>query len=1134
MSPNPDHIHPASRNPDGPADVRPGSVVGGCQLEEEIGHGGLGTVYRGTLLANGETVAIKVLTAHMAPDRTTVERFHRGCELAATLSHPNIVRVLSYGMHGGRPFVAMNFVDGQPLDLLLNMRKRYPPEEAQEICLTMARALAYLHSWGFIHRDVKPSNILRSRFGQLYLTDFDLLRHASTARDARLTGTGTVLGTPAYMSPEQICGQPMDERSDLYSLGAVWYELLTGKPPFGSGALVDMAARVLRSNPKPLDELVEEMNSEQARIIMRLLAQDPARRPDSMEALISLFTHEPLAATPMTLPDITRPRRKRPAPKKSDSVMVGTAIGSALIAVVVIGMVITSDNTGPETRSDATQHTPVPVQERHQDDPVWLRALTLRVDQSLASGEPLNGLEAVLSEQAHQTPTADEQQRLSALREQVLAGVEKQVSSLMDQARWNEAAELAAAMAELDPSLGELSAAFLQRIRQSTEGSEPTTIETLLSEIPRLCLELNLDEARQQLTAAPLVSTRGRAVQSLLREMVDLVDQEAAVLGISSQGAAPPPMEEALSRAGIALLADPGLGLGPMPGATPAHPPSTAWRPHSAPSEPQLREAVSIALLFERYDLLALILEVAAGLDVELEAELDHLAVGHRRNALLRMRLAKAAAGLLTGGTARSQALDDLTLGEWRLEALGQPGETRLAALQAAADVLVAWHRTKQGNAITQALSKIDAQQKALWVVEQSELAAYAVNHFLLTSVWSGRPPGNLLAVIQKSKSKLREVNIALGRNPTGMGPGPFTSWLALSIHDAETYTQGIQVLRKEAVALGTSKPPRLDRTKVRGAQRGFHDLGTSTGDTTVRSPFAKRAAQLTRGLERLASALLELEAGNHDKATAIYDELISKGKTLLPLTWELKMLKRLLGKLSPDGQERPARDQTDSPGPAKDPEIPPAAAVEVINLQRFADLNGLKGLNRPRNTWTWGSSGLSHRVRSSSGFVQDPIVIRRRNQRFRKVQISLDGQINPPQVKSVLCITTGGVTWFLGHDKCLLYLGGPDEKLFATASTQITRSPKLEFRGPTKTGWGTGMVSMTLSFENMAPADDGSERLRATGQLKVGTKKALIFRLNVPAKHFDKLGGMFQLHLMEGHAIPAITIELEDADARR
>ena len=183
----------------------------------------------------------------MSVDRAFVERFRREAQAAANLSHPNIVPVFDWGEDGGTYFIVMEFIDGRALSSILRTAGPMHPDRAAEIGADVAQALAYAHRHGVIHRDVKTGNVLITEDGIVKVTDFGIARAINT--EESLTQTGAVMGTATYFSPEQAEGMGVDARSDIYSLGVVLFEMVTGRPPFMGDTPVAVASKHVRENP---------------------------------------------------------------------------------------------------------------------------------------------------------------------------------------------------------------------------------------------------------------------------------------------------------------------------------------------------------------------------------------------------------------------------------------------------------------------------------------------------------------------------------------------------------------------------------------------------------------------------------------------------------------------------------------------------------------------------------------------------------------------------------------------------------------------------------------------------------------------------------------------------------------------
>src|SRR5919106_6666734 len=275
---------------------------GRYQLGSLLGVGGMAAVYLADDQLLERQVAVKVLSPPYAQDPLFVERFRREARAAARLSRPNIVAVFDSGSDADQHYLVMEYVAGQSLAQLLHRQGRLAPRRAAELAIEVCKALSAAHAQGLVHRDVKPANVLVGEDGRVKVTDFGIAKAAATAT---LTGTGTVLGTAAYLSPEQAQGRPVDARSDLYSLGCVLYELLCGSPPFGSGPdspQVAVASRHLHQPPEPPSAHNPQVDASLDAVVLTALAKDPAQRyqsaTDMQEALGRVLVGDVVVAGP--------------------------------------------------------------------------------------------------------------------------------------------------------------------------------------------------------------------------------------------------------------------------------------------------------------------------------------------------------------------------------------------------------------------------------------------------------------------------------------------------------------------------------------------------------------------------------------------------------------------------------------------------------------------------------------------------------------------------------------------------------------------------------------------------------------------------------------------------------------------
>jgi len=254
-----------------------GQTFGPYQIISEIGHGGMATVYKAYQPSLNRYVALKVLPPGLAHNRELIVRFKREAENAAKLSHPHVVHVYDTGEDAGRHYIAMEYIDGGSLRDRLTVLSGKPMEvtTALEITAQIADALDYAHRHGIVHRDIKPSNILLTADGRAVLSDLGISRAAEATQ---LTQTGASVGTPEYMSPEQAKGEEIDGRSDLYSLGIVLYEMLTGRVPFRADTPYAVIYKHLQERPTPPTTLNAAIPRKVAAIITRALEKDAKRR----------------------------------------------------------------------------------------------------------------------------------------------------------------------------------------------------------------------------------------------------------------------------------------------------------------------------------------------------------------------------------------------------------------------------------------------------------------------------------------------------------------------------------------------------------------------------------------------------------------------------------------------------------------------------------------------------------------------------------------------------------------------------------------------------------------------------------------------------------------------------------------
>ncbi len=258
------------------------TVAGRYRIERTLGRGGMATVFLARDAELHRRVAVKVLAGDLSGDGAFRNRFLRESRLAARLSHPNVVQVFDAGEADGQPYIVMEYVPGETVADLLARRTKVSPAEAVALVADACDGLQHAHEHGLVHRDVKPQNLLVREDGCVKVTDLGIAR---TADSTRLTQHGTILGTAAYLSPEQAAGKEVTAAADLYSLGAVLYELLTGRTPYEFSSLAELAAKQSSGEIVPPRDLDPTISDRLEAVVMRCLARDPSFRPDSATEL---------------------------------------------------------------------------------------------------------------------------------------------------------------------------------------------------------------------------------------------------------------------------------------------------------------------------------------------------------------------------------------------------------------------------------------------------------------------------------------------------------------------------------------------------------------------------------------------------------------------------------------------------------------------------------------------------------------------------------------------------------------------------------------------------------------------------------------------------------------------------------
>src|SRR5688572_21451968 len=264
----------AAPEPTRGAQLAPGAVLAGrYRIVAPLGAGGMGEVFRADDLKLGQPVAIKFLPASVGDDPARLARLFAEVKLARQVSHPNVCRVHDVGETGGLHFLTMEYVDGEDLASLLRRIGRLPQDKGIEVARQVCIGLAAAHERGVVHRDLKPANVMIDGRGRARLTDFGLAVLADEAP------AGEVAGTPAYMAPEQLAGEPVTPRTDVYALGLVLYEVFTGRRAFPAPSSPGAAPRDRHAPPPPPSSIVPDLDPSLERLILACLDRDPVARP---------------------------------------------------------------------------------------------------------------------------------------------------------------------------------------------------------------------------------------------------------------------------------------------------------------------------------------------------------------------------------------------------------------------------------------------------------------------------------------------------------------------------------------------------------------------------------------------------------------------------------------------------------------------------------------------------------------------------------------------------------------------------------------------------------------------------------------------------------------------------------------
>ena len=333
-------------------------IAGRYELVELVGTGGMSSVYRAYDRLLERDVALKILHESHAADPDTIERFRREARAVAQLSHPNIVRVIDRGDDAGRQYIVFEYLDGENLHALVERTGPLPVRGALEAAIQVGYALAFAHRHGIVHRDVKPQNVLVSGDGTAKITDFGIARSLELSA---VTEAGTVLGTSRYIAPEQASGAPVGPYTDVYSLGVVLYELLTGSPPFAGDNFVAVAMQHVHDDVPRLLDRRPDVPLRVARAVERALAKDPEDRFSSMdefvaelESCLAELGRDPESDATLIVPrQVVRESRRRPVRARRSRVPLVLLATGLVLAAAVAAAVLALDPGGESPRAGA-------------------------------------------------------------------------------------------------------------------------------------------------------------------------------------------------------------------------------------------------------------------------------------------------------------------------------------------------------------------------------------------------------------------------------------------------------------------------------------------------------------------------------------------------------------------------------------------------------------------------------------------------------------------------------------------------------------------------------------------------------------------------------------------------------------
>ncbi len=330
------------------------TIAGRYELQSVLGVGGMGVVFRARQIAMNRVVAVKLLNAQYSSNANAVGRFEREMQASSRIEHPNTIRVYDYGSSDGHLFLAMELLPGRSLAKVLAEDGRMPVERIAKIGMQIAKALIAAHAEGVVHRDLKPDNVIVTDIpGErdfIKVLDFGIARFIDETQTQQLTTEGAVIGTPAYMSPEQVQGSAPDLRTDLYALGIILFEMVTGQVPFSAPTTLSLIVKHIKDAPPRPSDLAPNVSPKLERLILKCLEKERDARPaDAAEVVRELESLAQSATTTVDLP----PKDKRTA--------LWAGLGVLLVAGIAIASYALSTSSGPPTPAPTLAPAPAPA-----------------------------------------------------------------------------------------------------------------------------------------------------------------------------------------------------------------------------------------------------------------------------------------------------------------------------------------------------------------------------------------------------------------------------------------------------------------------------------------------------------------------------------------------------------------------------------------------------------------------------------------------------------------------------------------------------------------------------------------------------------------------------------------------------